>query len=315
MWDIVEEVGNLRCGFDSLKEDVTVLESASSELLALSSEIGTCLEEHSEQTESDLSDIRDSVENKKETANAIQGLVHPCGGTGWRQVAFYDFKNSDTPCPMGLTQSQFPEKPYTCIAGTSGHSICDTISFPVDGTYNRVCGRIKAYQFGTPDGFVLGLLYGIGINGAYLSGISITHGGDLGDETGVPATHIWSFAAGVTQEQNTVAFDLPYGRCPCDAGRGVPAFVGEDYFCESLIEDDVSGGRFNDFDSTFFFRDCLWDGNGCGDSSTCCSRIDHPYFIKDLAFPTSENIDLRVCSYNDATEENFAIELIELYVQ
>ena len=31
--DVVEKVDNLRCGFDSLKEDVTVIESASSELL------------------------------------------------------------------------------------------------------------------------------------------------------------------------------------------------------------------------------------------------------------------------------------------
>ena len=37
--DVVEEMDNLRCGFDSLKEDMTVLESASSQLLALSSEI------------------------------------------------------------------------------------------------------------------------------------------------------------------------------------------------------------------------------------------------------------------------------------
>ena len=63
----------------SLKEDVTVPESASSELLALSSEIGTCLEEHSEQSESDLSDLQDSVECAKTTADTIEGFVHPCG--------------------------------------------------------------------------------------------------------------------------------------------------------------------------------------------------------------------------------------------
>ena len=98
--NVVKEVDNLRCGFDSLKEDVTVLESASSELLTLTNEIGTCLEEHSEQTESDISNILDSVDSKKETANAIEGLVHPCGGPGWKQVEFSDFRDRDTSCPM-----------------------------------------------------------------------------------------------------------------------------------------------------------------------------------------------------------------------
>ena len=68
--------------------NASVLESASSELLALSSEIKTRLGEHSEQTESKLSDIRDSVESKKETGNTIEGLAHSCGGSGWRQVTF-----------------------------------------------------------------------------------------------------------------------------------------------------------------------------------------------------------------------------------
>ena len=137
MSDIVEEVDDLRCGFDSLKEDVTVLESATSQLLTLSSEIGSCLEEHSEQTESDLSDIRESVESTKETANTIEGLVHPCGGSGWRQVAFFDFRDSDTSCDnppinTGLVQSSFLERPYTCRKATTNRfRTCDTISFPV----------------------------------------------------------------------------------------------------------------------------------------------------------------------------------------
>ena len=68
------------------------------------------------------------------------------------------------------------------------------------------------------------------------------------------------------------------------------------------------------FDSTFFFRECLWDGEGCADTSTCCSRIDHPYFIKELASSTSDDIDLSVCNTDLSMEEDFAIELIELYV-
>ena len=101
-------------------------------------------------------------------------------------------------------------------------------------------------------------------------------------------------------------------RCPCDDETASLTFVGEDYFCESSIERPSSLAQFL---TTFFFRECLWDGEGCADSSTCCSRIDHPYFIKDLDTPTSDDIDLRVCNGGPASQENFAIELIELYVQ
>ena len=53
----------------------------------------------------------------------------------------------------------------------------------------------------------------------------------------------------------------------------------------------------------------------CADTSTCCSRIDHPYFIKDLDSVTSDSIDLRVCINDADAVEDFAIEQIELYIQ
>ena len=70
--DIQKDVSTLNCGFDSFKEDVAVLESASSELLHLSSEIGPCLEEHSQQTEKQLPNIMKLVEDKKSAANILE---------------------------------------------------------------------------------------------------------------------------------------------------------------------------------------------------------------------------------------------------
>ena len=213
-------------------------------------------------------------------------------------------------------QSVSNERPYTCQISTVNPVTCDTISFPVDASYNRVCGCIKAYEFGTPDAFFQHNGNALGINEAYLSGISITHSGTLGlppSLGGTDATNIWSFAAGATQSiANPTFVDI---RCPCDGGRDPPTFVGEDYFCESAIDADLTGiGVLTQFDNTFFFRECLWDGEGCADTSTCCSRIDHPYFIKYLNSATSDPIDLRVCN-NAAAAEDFAIEQIELYIQ
>ena len=201
-WKVEEiegEMSILKCGFDSLKEDVTVLESASSELLAQSSKIGTCLEEHSKQTGADLSQILASVNNTKSTVNTLQGFIHPCGGSGWHRVVYRDFRDINTDCPMEWKQTNYPEKPYTCGRKSAGPQLCDATSFTIGMEYSKVCGRIKAYQVGQYDAFVGHNLFGSGINGAYLSGVSLTHGGTLGDDAEEDATHIWSFSGGLSQ--------------------------------------------------------------------------------------------------------------------
>ena len=86
--------------------------------------------------------ILDSVDSKKETANAIEGLVHPCGGPGWKQVEFSDFSYSDTSCPMPDLVQSVLMRDLTHVAPIT----YDTSSFLVDASYNRVCGCIKAYQ-------------------------------------------------------------------------------------------------------------------------------------------------------------------------
>ena len=106
---------------------------------------------------------------------------------------------------------------------TKFHS-CDSVFFPVtDGPYTSVCGHIRAYQYSLPDAFEA---YHQGkstsINEAYVAGVSLTHGS--------PRQHIWTFAAGTSEDEPTAL-----GACPCDATINitVPPFVGGDYFCES----------------------------------------------------------------------------------
>ena len=118
----------LKCGFDSLKEDVAVLESASSELLHLSSEIGPCLEEHSQQTEKQLPNITKLVEDKKSAADILEEFTHPCGGSGWKLAVYRDFRDPDTPCPPGWQQTMYSERPYTC--GKKTDIFCDFAFFP-----------------------------------------------------------------------------------------------------------------------------------------------------------------------------------------
>ena len=75
----------------------------------------------------------------------------------------------------------------------------------------RLYGRVKAYQFGTPDAFFQHTTNSLGINEAYLSGISITLGGTLGmppHSGGMDATHI-SFSTGATQSTADGAVAVP----------------------------------------------------------------------------------------------------------
>ena len=135
----------------------------------------------------------------------------------------------------------------------------------------------------------------------YLDGVSLTHGS--------PRQHIWSFAAA----HNEVG-TLPSENCLCinrdqaSLATRPPAFVGNDYFC-----DTGTSGR-SDF-QTFHSDDPLWDGAGCGPLNDCCSFNNPPWFYKQLPQPTTDSIEMRVCRDEGTDNEDIAIELIEIYVQ
>ena len=84
-------------------------------------------------------------------------------------------------------------------------------------------------------------------------------------------------------------------------------FVVEDYFCDT-------GSRYTNQDQ-FYDQDPLWDGAGCGGTSTCCEFNNPPWFCKQLPEPTADDIELRLCSDESPSNEDVAIEVIELYVQ
>ena len=101
---------------------------------------------------------------------------------------------------------------------------------------------------------------------------------------------------------------------PCDASIEirVPPFVGEDYFCESGVNRPWVGGRTDDI---LHCNDTLWDGEDCLPSSTCCSRRNPPYFLKQLPTSTTDDIEARICLDERKSNEDIAVELVELYVQ
>ena len=233
----------------------------------------------------------ESISNKVDTVYA----QYTCGGTGgWRRVAYLDMTDPTTTCPSGWQLTTLSKR--TCGRATTGSLTCDSAIFPVSGgPYTRVCGRIKAYQYSRTDAFEA---YHLGrvttIDGTYVAGVSLTHGS--------PRQHIWTFAAGASETHPTWA-----DACPCDASISIriPDFVGTDYFCESGLN---TGSSFS-----FFPDDPLWDGQGCGPSSTCCSFNTPPYFTKQLPTQTTDDIEARICQKDN--NDDSPVELIELYVQ
>lgn len=217
----------------------------------------------------------------------------PCMSNG-RRVAYLDMTNPDHNCPDGWREISSPRS-----CGRFNSISCDSAFFPTDGiAYSHVCGRVKAYKYGNVFAF-----YEYIVNQArtidthYVDGVSITHGSN-------PRQHVWTFAAAYAESNRN-----PSNNCPCtrtdDTDARTPTFIGDDYFC-----DTVAG-----YSNTIQTDNPLWDGAGCGSISTCCEFNNPPWFCKTLPQPTTDNIEVRICGYNNPyTSGGTPVELLELYV-
>ena len=206
-----------------------------------------------------------------------------------------------TSCPSGWNMTGYSKR--TCGRANSSDHSCDSVFFPVSGgPYSQVCGRIRAYQYGVPDDF-LGYIRGqTTIDSAYFSGVAVMYGS--------PRQHIWTFANGAWE--NGAWLSSASSSCPCDSYGviPVPPFVDEDYFCESGYVHDSGISWY-----TFHSNDTLWDGRDCHSNSTCCSFHNPPYFTKTLNQTTNDDLELRMCLWNEASRDDIAVELVELYVK
>lgn len=119
-----------------------------------------------------------------------------------------------------------------------------------------------------------------------MDGIVITH-----DD---PRIHVWTFVAALNED-----FGHQSG-CHCSnvdnpPAITIPPFVGTDYFCDSGTRDIA--------DFQFFPSDPLWDGAGCGPTSSCCLFNNPPWFFRALPSLTGDDLEMRVC--RDAAKSDF----------
>ena len=261
---------------------------------------------------------RERVRNEvySATLRLLQESVVPllqnfsCGGSfGWRRVAYLDMSDPSQQCPSVWREYTTPHR--VCGRNSTTAS-CEGFTYSTGSEqYDQVCGRIIGYQIGTPYGFVP-YPHGSGssIDGVYVIGVSVTHGS--------PRQHIWTFAGGADE---TVGYWSQFNQasvlCPCvsgsTAGYYIPSYVGQSYFCESGLT------QFNGTQWGVLWPDGdpLWDGQGCGPTSSCCTLNSPPWFNIQLPSPTTDNIEVRLCGQNSNGNQydDTPIQLLELNVK
>ncbi len=236
---------------------------------------------------------------------SLQDVVTPCG-LGWTLAASLNMTDPTQNCSSAWYEDTRSGK-RLCYRQPSSSGGCDSVIFSTDGKeYTQVCGRAIGYQYTTLD------TYGYQVQGTIdnhsVDGLSVTHG-QPGDRT-----HIWTFAVGA--DEANIGIELI---CPCvnlvntaivPSYIDVPSYVAANYFCESGVPypDSYSFGVLYDDDP-------LWDGDGCGPNSDCCSFNSPPWFTVELPTPTTDDIEVRNCADHNTYEEGTGIELIEFYIR
>ncbi len=226
-----------------------------------------------------------------------------CGGTGdWSRIAHINMSDPSQQCPTNLRLTSTPVR--GCSRISTGAGSCESIIFPSGGrSYSRVCGRVNAYQRGSPDAFHPSIV-GAGLEEVYIDGVSLTHG------TAGLRQHIWSFVAAIYETDqgfNSVAI------CSCTNTAvpwpyQVPSYVGNNYFCATGNAGPGWEG------STIYADDPLWDGEGCGPTNACCELNNPPWFCTSLPQSTTDDIEVRVCHNQGSTDEDTIVSFIDIHV-
>ena len=214
-----------------------------------------------------------------------------CGGVegGWMQVVEVDM-NRDDSCPGTWTKTTTPRR--LCLGSVTAG--CASAHFCTKGvSFEHICRQAKGYQKGTTDGY----LASQSIDGVYVDGVSIS--------LGSPRKHVWTYVATGSDDFNG---NGKY-TCPCATypGPSPPAFVGNNYYCES-------GNVGASYPNTYYLSDPLWDGNGCTSGNGCCAQIGMPWFYRKLPVCVAEDFEVRICKNEPQSNEDVAIEKLELYI-
>ena len=215
----------------------------------------------------------------------------------WKKVGYLNMSDPTQQCPDSWQRRSSPVA--SCAKRDSPPVLCDSINISTSGaSYQKVCGRFRGYQVGSPDAFLSYAGYGWNLETYYVDGVSITYGSPGNRH------HVYTYAAGFTELNSPAA-------CPCAGGKSPNASLGlePDYYCES-------GNPVQIADATMpYYSDVLWDRQLCRNAeATCCNPSFLPWFCKTFPNPIIENLEVRICLDESRDNENVAIEFFELYI-
>ena len=208
-----------------------------------------------------------------------------CSGVpgNWSRIAYLSNNNSPVECPMGFELINYPNVPALSKKNPTG-ARCSSITYSTHGiSYSQVCGTIHGSYFGDPDGFDPHSTIRSAttpLNGNYVDGISLTHGS-------ISEHHIWILTAIVNIATN------PIDICSVCASNK-PSYVGMDYSCD--VVDKCKG---------FCSPKHIWGSGQCIGSNT---------FYKNLMQPTSDDIEMRVCTDQHEGDEDIFLSVVEIFV-
>ena len=243
---------------------------------------------------------QDRLNIRNEFSQNISAIIN-CGGPGWRRVGYLNMTDPSQSCPSELALKTYSPGLRSCGRATNNAAVCWSTFYNTGGSpYGKVCGRIRGYQFGVAAAFYGDYNRQQDINGYYVDGVSLTHGDSNS------RTHIWTFAAGLSETYDGSNTDH-FCRCVTEQAPPPPSFVGNNYFCESGLNTAYTGAPF-----ILYPDDPLWDGQNC--VSDCCQFNTPPYFTRTLPAPTSDDIELRICLVNSGSVSDLPIDQVELHV-
>ena len=239
--------------------------------------------------------------------------ANDCGNVtaGWMRVAYINISDPNNSCSeSGLTHTvarsideRIPEKNVCTRSRTKPEERgCSSIKietrrFP----YNKVCGRVRGYQFRFTRAFHSSAYAGQKkTSDPYVSGLSVTHGEEQ--------KHIWTFAAGFSKAYGFATVNCPHALYPSPKP---PYFVKEDYFCDS--------GNPNNSRDRWYLYYALWDSKWCEErmkSKWCKDGV--PWFTKNVGDgkEVTDDIEVRMCHWPPYTMiEDIGVDELEIYIK
>ena len=219
-----------------------------------------------------------------------------CGVRGVMRVVNIDMTNPGGTCPSPLTLYTANGK-RLCGGSNPRSRTCSSITFPAfNYQYSHVCGRAVGFSYYHPCAFGYG--DSKGLNGVYVSGLSITHGAPGS------RTHIWTYAGGFQETPSSANHNCPCAQTP---GTSAPDYVGDSYYCESATQ-------YPPRTPQWFTNNTLWDGQDCYPGSRCCDNSKAPWFAKELNVATQDDLEIRWCTTQGLYADRVGTELVEVYV-